>query len=643
MKKMKKNLLIAFMLLAFLGVQAQTIKKVNPAPSLSKGMQIVQHKQEPTSTVNVPFKPYKNYPVNNKDIMALTKVAIGSSTNPYGILLESQNCAAYNPDLNLFMFTHRQTHTNPGNSGYIQTTFSTDGGTTFDNNIVYNSPNSKLGRYPSGVIYNPSGNTNPDAAFALVGGPYTDGSGWQGNYFASMKFDSTGGSIVQVDESSPDYDNLVRQFMNMDSQGRARLYGEKNTDDGTNYTSYVTAIMTGTFNSGTSAWEWVESLVVPDYTEYNSLPQGYRSPGMAWSKDGQTGYLVYVGRTAGAIDPLAYHPIIMKTTDGGGTWNTLPSIDWSLIPAINAELIPVTGSSGVKRAIFGLIDDAIVDANGRLHFAVMVNSAYSYNNPDSLGYYYAYQNLNGLMYHVYQTSTGWDAGLVDVIWAKDVDEANSPIIGTGGSPNVTWGYRMQMSKTPTEDMIAFSWMDTDTNTIDVNLYPDILSQVYNVNTGNRTPTKNITGTTAYVGDNYFLYVSEWAGYDAMSNEVILHMTTSDFGAQDVDPVYHSYLKDARVFVNITEFNSSVNGSLVVSQNYPNPFNDYTSIDITMKKASDVSVEVYNMMGQMISADSYQFVAGTHTVQLSAQQLSSGIYFFTVRAAEGTITKKMIVK
>jgi hypothetical protein len=638
---MKKNLLVALMLFAFLGLHAQIVQKVNPAPALSKGFHVVQPQTGPVYTPVVPYKPYKNYP-SNKDILSLTKVPIGSSTNPYTLLVEQQNCMTYNGDVDLIMFTHRQTHTNPGNSGYIQCSFSSDEGVSWDNNIVWDSPSGNLGRYPSGVIYNPSGNTNVGDAFAISVGPITDGSGWQGNYYASMKFDSTESDKQFISDVGVDYDNLVREHMNVDSEGRIRILGSRNTDDGQYYTSYTSVIMKGDFNSGTNSWDWSEDTFVPDFTMHNGRPEGYRSPGMAWSEDGETGYIVNIGRNTGAVDPSGYHPIIMKTVDGGDNWTTLPSIDWSMLPAINAELIPVSGPSGITRALFGLVSDAAVDANGRLHFAAEINSAAS-NHPDSLGYLWTFTNINCIIYHIWETATGWDAAPIDIVWAKDVDAANSPIIGTGGTENLTWDYRLQMTKTWDGTKIGFAWMDTDTNTIDINLYPDILTQIFDVNSGQRTATYNLTGNSMYVGDNYFMFLSDLAGYDPLTQEVIFHLSTSDFGGTDVDPVYHSYLRGARVFVSMNEYNSSPNGNLSVSQNYPNPFNDFTSIDISLATASDVSVEVFNIMGQKVSSDVYQFVGGTHTVQINAQNLSSGIYFYSVRAGENVVTQKMIIR
>ncbi len=633
---MKRKCILVLVFFSCAALHAQITKTLSPTPKLAEGLQIQKTEIESPVAFNFPFKPYNPYAGSNKNAKSLSKVLIGSSANPYGILLQSQNCLTYNDDLGLLMFTHRQTHTNPGNSGYIQTSFSSDNGTTWVYNIVYDALNNKLGRYPSGVIYNPVGNTNINDAFAVTAGPYTDGTAWRGNYYASMQFNNTNGNIQQIDDPNTGYTFLVRTFMTIDTEGRIRIYGEKNTDDGTNYTSYTTVIMTGIYDAVTKSWNWTESVRVPDYIIYNGLPSGYRTPGMAWSKDGQTGYLIYIGRNSGAVDQNAYHPIIYKTVNGGSSWTLLSSIDWSQLPEIYSELIDIGGQPGVKRALFGLIDDAIVDVNGKLHFACMVNSAAS-SHPDSLGYYWAYQNMNGLIYHIRETATGWEANLIDTILAKDVETANSPI------PDVTWDYRLQMSKTPNEANIILAWMDTDPAFSDINLLPDIKIQSYNIITGYRSPVTNITYGTAYYTDNYFLFLSEWSGFDAVTNKAILHMTTSDFGATHLDPSYHYYVKNTSIYVGINEFLSNSGSDFTVSQNYPNPFSDYTSIDIALKKSAELYVEVYNVMGQKISEKYYHLTQGKHIIRINGENLNPGIYYYTVKTAEDKAVGKMIVK
>jgi len=98
------------------------------------------------------------------------------------------------------------------------------------------------------------------------------------------------------------------------------------------------------------------------------------------------------------------------------------------------------------------------------------------------------------------------------------------------------------------------------------------------------------------------------------------------------------------FISNPGFKSSIDNKVSVSQNRPNPFNGNTQIDINLDKAANVSVEVINITGQTVYSMSLgRKASGTHTVNLNSDNLSSGIYFYTVTAGTSQVTKKMIVK
>jgi hypothetical protein len=79
------------------------------------------------------------------------------------------------------------------------------------------------------------------------------------------------------------------------------------------------------------------------------------------------------------------------------------------------------------------------------------------------------------------------------------------------------------------------------------------------------------------------------------------------------------------------------------QNYPNPFNPTTQIEFMLPKASKVQMTVHNLLGQMVrEVVNTQMAAGVHQVTVDAADLQSGVYFYTIRTADFTATKRMVV-
>ncbi len=93
-------------------------------------------------------------------------------------------------------------------------------------------------------------------------------------------------------------------------------------------------------------------------------------------------------------------------------------------------------------------------------------------------------------------------------------------------------------------------------------------------------------------------------------------------------------------VNPTEFS--------LHQNYPNPFNPSTSIKFSLPFESNISLTVYNAIGQVVDViASGKYSAGVHTINFDASKLNSGIYLYKLNAnsidGKGyTFTKKMIL-
>ncbi len=81
----------------------------------------------------------------------------------------------------------------------------------------------------------------------------------------------------------------------------------------------------------------------------------------------------------------------------------------------------------------------------------------------------------------------------------------------------------------------------------------------------------------------------------------------------------------------------------VSQNYPNPFNPSTTIEYSLAAESNVTILIYNSIGEVIQElFSGQRNAGLHKATWNAENYPSGIYFYSFEAAgiDGSIHREM---
>ena len=84
------------------------------------------------------------------------------------------------------------------------------------------------------------------------------------------------------------------------------------------------------------------------------------------------------------------------------------------------------------------------------------------------------------------------------------------------------------------------------------------------------------------------------------------------------------------------------------QNYPNPFNPITEIKFALPEKSQVKLEIFNILGQVVTtlADR-EFSAGNHSLTWNGLDendlpVSSGIYMYRLSAGDYIATKKMML-
>jgi hypothetical protein len=99
-------------------------------------------------------------------------------------------------------------------------------------------------------------------------------------------------------------------------------------------------------------------------------------------------------------------------------------------------------------------------------------------------------------------------------------------------------------------------------------------------------------------------------------------------------MYVDYLAVPASLVPTSVENKAVDvpANFAFQQNYPNPFNPSTTLRFAIPVRSDVSISIYNVIGQCVETlANSQMDAGYHTVVWNAKA-ASGVYFCRMNAA-----------
>jgi hypothetical protein len=99
-----------------------------------------------------------------------------------------------------------------------------------------------------------------------------------------------------------------------------------------------------------------------------------------------------------------------------------------------------------------------------------------------------------------------------------------------------------------------------------------------------------------------------------------------------------------IMVNQTPPNSQIVGqTFVLEQNYPNPFNPSTAIEFELLKRSDVTLKIFNILGDEVATlVSDKLSAGSYSYEWDASNFASGVYFYRLQAGDDVETRKMVL-
>jgi len=351
---------------------------------------------------------------------------------------------------------------------------------------------------------------------------------------------------------------------------------------------------------------------------------------------------------------------IMKSTDNGDNWTKImvwehpyPFFDFettitdTVFAPDNSGQIAI-GPDGKCHVVFG-INRTLHDAVGTTYSYFPFVDGIGYWNEDMPAFSNDLSALAGPQYGYATSEMVEDYNYIG--WTQDVD-GDGVISFITTSTGFPMSYReIGVSTMPTievddQNRVFVVWAST-TETYD-NFewnYKKLWARAYD--NGAWGPFYHVTQNIVHIFDES-VYPSMMHGSDD-NNIYFLYMADGSPGtALDGD---HDYQENRMIVAALPKSdvltgikNPGTITETSVSQNYPNPFSGTTTITVDLEKNATLSMEVTNLTGQQIMLKERGYVnAGTYYFQVDATDLPSGIYFYTVKANNSSVTKKMIVR
>lgn len=128
-------------------------------------------------------------------------------------------------------------------------------------------------------------------------------------------------------------------------------------------------------------------------------------------------------------------------------------------------------------------------------------------------------------------------------------------------------------------------------------------------------------------------------------EVTISINALEQGSAIVSQLW---IKETGKGFSAQQIDNLIPSAYALEQNYPNPFNPSTTIRYALPNDANVTLKVYDITGREVATlVSEQKKAGTYEIRFDARNgsgriLSSGVYFYQIRAGEYVQTRKFVL-
>ena len=143
-------------------------------------------------------------------------------------------------------------------------------------------------------------------------------------------------------------------------------------------------------------------------------------------------------------------------------------------------------------------------------------------------------------------------------------------------------------------------------------------------------------------DNSFPFVAYKPDHDVVALNGYIGDNNSQYTG-DMMTIVHNAINFLRGTTGVNDDIVNLPNTPSLSQNYPNPFNPATMIEFDLPSKTEVSLEVFNILGQKVATLAEGVLdAGHHSITFDASELGSGTYFYRLDAGDHSETKKMTI-
>ncbi len=212
--------------------------------------------------------------------------------------------------------------------------------------------------------------------------------------------------------------------------------------------------------------------------------------------------------------------------------------------------------------------------------------------------------------------------------------------------NLANRYNKEINVVETAYPWTLSWNDNTNNSVGLQSqlltgYPATTQGQYDFVKSLMNIIQNIPNSK---GNGFFYWAPDWISINNLGSSWE-NMTFFDFNSEMLNSI------SVFNYGSVTNENN-ISDSFRLDQNYPNPFNSSTIISYQLPFAGHITLKIFDLLGREIVTLIDEFKnAGTYNSQFSiinlpagrqGSQLSSGVYFYTLKAGDFFQSRKMIL-